>query len=80
MTFKTIALRACKDTAQTIIETPCMADLLLPRIDRVERRWNIQGATDAEMLRIQREHGQWLYNLSRKHDSLYPDRLTYLHR
>lgn len=80
MKLKDIAHRACYQVATDIKESPCMADLLLPRIDRVEKRFNCIGATDAYLLALQREEAQYIYNLQRQHDACYPDRLSYLHR
>lgn len=75
--MKTIAEQACYKLA-------CLISIGLTeqwkRADKIERRWRIQGCTQATVDRLDREHADWLAEQSRKHDALNPDRLSYLHR
>lgn len=51
-----------------------------PEIDRIERRWNIQGSALAYMDGWKAADKAFRLEQKRIHDRMFPDRLTYLHR
>lgn len=75
--LKQCALNVCYDLAVLIVSGDVSAWKIA---DRVERRWRIQGCTLAHVDRMKREQAEHRKALSRYHDSIFPDRLTYLHR
>lgn len=75
--LKQAALNVCYDLAAAIVSGD---EGKWKLADRIERRWKIQGCTLAHVDRFKREHQAYLRQLSKLHDSMFPDRLTYLHR
>lgn len=49
-------------------------------VDRIERRWHMQGATSNHVNRMRASQRAFKIAESKRHDFIYPDRLSYLHR
>lgn len=77
--MKRIAIEACRVLAMSIHGAQVKAPLWI-RADRIERRFRIQGATDYIVCRLGDARADFLAAESKRHDSQFPDRLTYLHR
>lgn len=77
ITIRQCALNVCADQAALIVGGDESAWVLA---DKIERRWRIQGATLHHVDRMRAAEKEFKKQQSLKHDALYPDRKTYLHR
>ena len=77
-----VSLTRCADYALRDIATRiCDGDASQwKRADKIERRFRLQGFTLARVNQWQTANAQFEREESKRHDAMYPDRLTYLHR
>jgi hypothetical protein len=76
-TLKNAAMYACRDLSCRILAGDAQA---WQQVDRIEKRWRIQGLTLALVERQKQKTKEFLQAESKRHDRINPDRLTYLHR
>jgi hypothetical protein len=75
--MKQVAIQACRDIVANIIDGN---EAAWRRVDKIEKRFKIQGATDSMVEAFRNSNRDFLRTESNKHDLANPDRFTYLHR
>lgn len=75
--MKNAAINACTVLAGWILDGSSFAWLTA---DRIERRFRIQGSTEAIVRAHEAARADYLREQGKRFDRLHPDRLTYLHR